>query len=89
MKNKAGTKMSQPQSLVDKDIQSQICSKRAAAFSAVKPYSLKIRSPGAEAPQVSIVKVFPLRPIYLPQPKLEPASIARRLVTEGGSTSSL
>ena len=55
----------------------------------LKPYSLKIRSPGAEAPQVSIVSVLPARPTYLPQPKLVPASIAKRFVTAAGRTSSL
>ena len=64
-------------------------SKRLTALSTVNPYSSKILAPGAEAPQVSIVRVLPWRPTYLPQPKLEPASIAKRFVTLDGRMLSL
>ncbi|EAO77658.1 phosphate transport system permease protein pstA [Streptococcus agalactiae H36B] len=62
---------------------------RTVAFSVVKPYSSKIRFPGAEAPHVSMVKVLPAKPTYFAQPKLDAASIAKRFVIVAGKISSL
>ena len=60
----------------------------AATFSAVKPYSLKSRPAGAEAPKWSMHTVAPSRPTYLCQPKLEAAYTATRARTAEGITDS-
>ena len=47
-------------------------------FSTVNPYFLNNTLAGADAPNVSIVTDLPLKPRYLPQQMLEPASTTKR-----------
>src|SRR5512147_2927300 len=62
------------------------CFAAAVTVSTVKPNFSAITEAGADAPKRSMLMTRPLSPTYLCQPKATPASIARRLVTFGGST---
>src|SRR5581483_4886368 len=67
------------------------CSSAAAfatTFSTLKPNSERTVPPGADAPKCSIDTDAPRSPTHSLQPSATPASIERRAVTSGGSTSS-
>src|SRR4051812_28119610 len=60
----------------------------ATIFSALKPNFFNNCLRGAEAPKVSMQRLYPSEPVYLLQPKSDATSTDTRAFTFGGSTDS-